>query len=194
MYNKKEFLDRKKSALVKLNKDITEKKVDTGIQPILNILNKSDSYYTTSSCFGRIVLLEIPAIGDKKNAKFLGRWHKMIDSNDILLAGKNAKKGQIWILAQSPIIHITAISIEAADYIVKIANASGFKNSSFKSIGNSYVIEVSSTERLDSPIGLDGILFCNEKYLDFLIKTANNVIEKSIIKLHRLENNLNNKF
>ena len=188
--NEKVFLENKKSALKKLKKAKDEKLVDEGILSILDVINQSDDYYTSSSCYGRIVVLEIPALGDKKNAKFLGKWHRTIDESEIIDSINKAKIGQIWLLSQSPIIHITAKSQNAADKLVKIAVACGFKNSNFKSIEKKIVIEVCSTERLDAPVGRDGSLFCNDEYLQLLVNIANEVIEKSTVKLRRFEQKL----
>jgi len=82
MSGEKDFSNGKKSALGQLTKAISSNQVDTDIQPILNIINNSDEYYTTSSCFGRIVILEIPVIGNKKDLdlealKKLGEFHEM---------------------------------------------------------------------------------------------------------------------
>lgn len=190
MNNDNNFLDGKKSALEKLAKAISTNQVDSGILPILNIINKSDEFYSTSSCFGRIVLLEIPIIGNKKEAKFLGKWHQAIELNELLSANKYAKKGQIWILAQSPIIHIVARSENSAEKIMKLAIASGFKNSGIKSLGKRIVIEILSTERLDAPIGKNGKLFCNNDHLNLLVNISNEIMDKSIFKLVKFEKNL----
>jgi len=72
---KKEFMDAKENALKSLNEACDQEKVDEGALPLLSIINKIDGLYTSSSCAGRIVLLEIPHIGDKKGARFLGVWH-----------------------------------------------------------------------------------------------------------------------
>jgi len=193
MATEKEFLDSKENALESLRIAKIDNKVDRKILPILYLINDSDYFYTSSSCAGRIVLLEIPKIGDKKNAKFVGVWHRKIKSKDVLSAVKNAKTGLLWILAQPPIIHVSAKSNVAADKFVKIANASGFKNSSFKSIDKNIVVEVCSTERLDAPIGKDGILFCEDEYLKLLVDIANEVIIKSNFKLNRLKSELKKK-
>ena len=190
MSKEKDFLDGKKSALEKLTKAISANQVDSGILPILNIINNSDKYYTTSSCFGRIVILEIPTIGNKKEAKSLGKWHRAIEINELLSATKNAKDGQLWILSQSPIIHIAASSYNAAEKILKTAISCGFKNSGLKSLGRRIVIEILSTERLDAPIGKNGKLFCNNGHLDLLVKISNEIMEKSTLKLSKLEKNL----
>jgi len=186
----KEFLECKENALRSLEKAEADDKVDHGILPILDLINKSSEYYTSSSCAGRIVLLEIPSIGDKKNARFVGIWHRTIEPKELLSALKEVKIGLIWLLAQSPIIHISAKTNNAADKLVKIANASGFKNSAMKSISKNIVIEVCSTERLDAPIGKDAVVFCNKNHLELLVNISNEIIKKSFLKLQKFEENL----
>jgi len=185
-----DFLEGKKSALAKLQKAQKEKKVDEGVLPILFIINESDDYYTTSSCYGRIVLLEIPNIGDKKAAKFLGKWHRIIDVDELFVAARKAKRGLIWLLSQSPIIHVTTKTNELADRLLKTAIACGFKNSGIKSLGNKIVVEICSTERLDAPVGKDGVLFCNKQHLELLTDISNEILKKSTQKLKKFEKNL----
>jgi len=191
---KKEFLDAKEKALKSLEKACTEKRADKEILPILGLINDSEECYTSSSCAGRIVLLEIPSIGDKKRAEFLGKWHRSIEPNEVETAAAKAKNGLLWLIAQSPIIHIVADTSEMADKIVKTAIASGFKNSGMKSIRKKIVVEVCSTERLDAPIGRDGRLFCKEEYLQLLVDISNQILEKSMNKLLRFEDKLRNIF
>ena len=183
MNSEQVFLDGKKTALFKLKKAKKNNEVDIGILPILYIINNSDYYYTSSSCYGRIILLEIPNIGNKKEAIFLGKWHRTINVDEILSAANNSKKGQIWLLAQSSIIHITSKTIDAADRILKISIACGFKNSGIKSIKKRIVVEICSTERLDMPIGNDGILFCEKNHIDLLVNISNEIFKKSNLKL-----------
>jgi len=190
----RDFLENKKIALKKLEKAKNEKQVDEGIIRILDIINKTDNYYTSSSCFGRIVLLEIPRIGDKKNAKFLGKWHRKIKTEEILKALNKAEKGQLWLLAQSSIIHLSAKTIEAADKILKIAYSCGFKHSGFKTIENNIVVEICSTERLDAPVGMDKKIFCNNNHLDLLVNISNEIIDKSNKKLNKFEEKLKEIF
>jgi tRNA wybutosine-synthesizing protein 3 len=190
--NKKEYLDAKQRALTKLKVASADNKVDEKILPILEILNKIDGVYTSSSCAGRIVLLQIPRLGDKRNAVFLGIWHRPIVSEEITIAASKATQGSLWLLAQAPILHIGVQTTELANILIKTAVLSGFKNSAMKSSGKKTVIELSSTERLDAPIGRNGRLYCKGDYLHLLTEIANEVIERSQQKLIRLERNLRN--
>jgi len=187
------FQSNKKKALKSFEEAKLNKNIDEGIIPILDILNKNPNYYTSSSCYGRIVLLEIPDIGDKKNAIWLGKWHKTISYDDIISSLDISRKGQLWILAQSPIIHIGAKDLDAADRILKIGISCGFKNSGIKSISKNIIVEICSTERLDAPVGRDGKFFCNKDYLNLLIDIANRIFIKSNDKLSKFKTALLNK-
>ena len=191
---KKEFLDAKEQALKSLEQACIDMKADKEILPLLSLINEFEDCYTSSSCAGRTVLLEIPRIGDKKRAEFLGKWHRTIGVNEVKKAAKKAKNGLIWLLAQSPIFHIVVASNELADKLVKTAVASGFKHSGIKSTGKKIVVEVCSTERLDAPIGKDGFLFCNDEYLQLLIDISNEVFEASKTKISQFEGKLRQNF
>jgi tRNA wybutosine-synthesizing protein 3 len=182
---KKEFLDAKESALKSLETACAEQKVDEEILHILGLINGIEGFYTSSSCAGRIVLLEIPQIGDKRGATFLGVWHRTVELEEFKAAATKATKGLLWLLAQAPILHIGAQTLELADKMVKTAISCGFKNSAVKSLGKKIRIEICSTERLDAPIGRDGCLFCKDEHLSLLVEISNEVIERSGKKLAR---------
>ena len=92
----------------------------------------------------------------------------------------------IWMLAQSPIIHITTTNYQDADTLLKKAIQAGFKNSGIKPQGKQIHLELCSTERLDAPIGADGTLFGSSEYINLLVKISNNIIIKSINKIDQL--------
>ena len=77
--------------------------------------------------------------------------------------------------------------------LLKKAISSGFKNSGLKSIGSKIIVEICSTERLDSPIGNNGQLFSSENHLKFLVDISNHILKKSRRKLNILEKNIINK-
>lgn len=186
----RDFIQNKKLTMQKLETAKKEKKVDSDIIPVLDIINSYEEYYTSSSCYGRIVLLELPELGDKKNAKWLGKWHRTISSEELLEAFSNSEKGMLWLLAQSPIIHVFAKDFESADKLVKLAVSCGFKNSGFKTAEKNIIVELNSTERLDSPVGKDKTMFYDKDNIDFLVDIANDVFEKSNAKLLKLKDRL----
>lgn len=184
---KNEYMAARERALHSLESATIERRVDEGIRPILDLINKVEGFYTSSSCAGRIVLLEIPMIGDKRNARFLGVWHRTIELKELEEAANKAKSGLIWLLAQAPIIHIGVQTESLVEKMLKAAISCGFKNSAVKSRGKRFIIEICSTERLDAPIGKDRVVFCQKEHLFLLVEIANEVIKRSQEKIGKFE-------
>ncbi|MBU1941227.1 MAG: hypothetical protein KKC68_05585, partial [Candidatus Thermoplasmatota archaeon] len=144
-----EFTQAKIHAIQKLKEAYIANQVDMSLMPLLDAINIKKEFFTTSSCAGRIMVLELPKLGDKLNAHILGKWHHIITEETLRQALSKASKGMIWLYAQSPILHLAAASFEDANWLVKQAIAAGFKNSGMKTQGKQLIIEINSTERLD---------------------------------------------
>jgi len=181
------FLQAKEKVMETLKKAMENNEVDKKAIPIIEKLNGIDEFFTTSSCSGRITIMELPSIGNKIDARFLGKWDDKIKIQDIKNALENAEKGEIWMLAQPPIFHVSASDVNAASKLIKVAKQSGFKNSGIRSIGKRVTVEVRSTEEVDVPLGIDGKLICDEKYLSLLVSIANEIMDRIEKKLKVFE-------
>ena len=184
------FTQYKKKALVSLGRALEKGEVDRKIIPVLDVINSFPCFYTTSSCAGRIMVLEVPSVGRKKEAKILGKWHHKINEQEIQECIITATRGQIWLLAQSPIFHVGVESMKKTDSLLSIAIRSGFKNSGIKTKGKKIIIEITSTERVDTPLGKDGTMMCSMEYLKFITEIINYTIERGDKKIQRLSKNL----
>jgi len=165
---------------------------DEEVAGIIEKINGFEGFFTTSSCSGRIALIRLPEIGAKREAEFIGKWHRSVTKEEVLGAIKNSEKGEIWLLSQSPILHVACRSLEKAKTLLRIAIESGFKYSGIKAISNSnskdngkVVVEIMSTERMDVPLGKDGMTFCSESYMEFILSKANFMLERGKGKLKR---------
>jgi tRNA wybutosine-synthesizing protein 3 len=186
------FEEQKKRALERLR----IRGADEEIVGIIEKINRLEDFFTTSSCSGRIALICIPEIGAKREAKFIGKWHRPVTKEEVLEAIKIkssagiSNKGEIWLLSQSPIFHVSCRGLEKAKTLLRIAIQSGFKYSSIKAIANSkdnekVVVEIVSTERMDVPLGKDGVMFCSDSYMDFILSKGNFMLERGKGKLKR---------
>jgi len=182
------FEAQKKRALEKLRIG----GVDEEVKGIIEKINSFEDFFTTSSCSGRIALICIPEIGAKREAEFIGKWHRPVRKGEVLEAikiKKGSEKSEIWLLSMSPILHVSCRSLEKAKALLRIAIESGFKYSSIKAISKDnekVVVELMSTERMDVPLGKDDVLFCSETHLDFILSKANFMLERGKEKLKRL--------
>ena len=172
---------------------------DEEIVPIISEINSFEGFFTTSSCSGRIVLISIPEIGAKRAAKFIGKWHRPPVCREevqeaIKLKGREGitEGREIWLLSQSPILHVACRDLEKAKALLRIAIESGFKYSGIKAISKDgkVVVEIVSTERMDVPLGKDGVMFCSEAYIDFILSKANFMLERGKGKLKRFYSGL----
>lgn len=184
------FTSYKQRNLEKLSDALENQRVDADVISILHLINDDERFVTTSSCAGRIVLIEVPDVGNKKQAVFHGCWHDVPLLSDVQHALESYKNGQLWFLAQPPIFHIAANNLTSANLIVQAGVEGGFKHSGIKTLQKHCIVELLSTERLDMPIGSDGTIHCNDEFLQFLLQTAKKVIRRAKIKLTRLDTTL----
>ncbi|MFH1013863.1 MAG: hypothetical protein V1769_05085 [Thermoplasmatota archaeon] len=185
------FAVYKQLNLQKLSKALERHQVDEQVIPLLQSINNDERYVTTSSCAGRIVVLEVPILGDKKQAVFHGCWHQSPSFLELKQALEKYSTGQLWFLAQPPIFHIGVVDLESANILLKTGILSGFKNSGVKTLKKHIVVELLSTERLDMPLGEKGVIYYDDSYLHFLLQTAEMVVERSKEKLDRLRTSMN---
>jgi len=184
------FFERKNTAMKKLNVAISLKKVDKKALPVIKRINEMADFFTTSSCSGRIALLEIPEPGSKRKARFLGKWHDEIGMAEIEKALEKSRNGEIWFLVQPPIFHVFTISLKNARFLLHTAIQSGFKYSSIKAINGKIMVEILSTERMDVPVGKDGKLYVSKNYLKLLIEISGILMKRMENKIRRLERKL----
>lgn len=163
---------------------------DECLRGVVEIINLNENYFTTSSCAGRIALIELPEVGDKEHAKFVAKWHREV-SDDELMNAMKGWKGELWLTAQCPILHVSCRDLRSALILLEIARDCGFKKSGIISISGERVsLEICSTERADVPLGADGLLLCGENYIKFLVQRLNKLLLRSKGKMRKLSERL----
>ncbi|ASA76759.1 hypothetical protein [Thermococcus sp. 5-4] len=184
----KNFDEGKEKAMAGLREALAEGKVDGDIIPLLEKINSLENYFTTSSCSGRISVMEMPHFGDKVNSVWLGKWHREVSVEEVLEAIGRHEKGQLWFLVRSPILHVGARTMEDAVRLLNLAIGLGFKYSNIKSVSHKkLLVEIRSTERMDVPLGTDGELWVDDAYIERIVGIANSQVRRFKGKLKRLE-------
>ena len=190
-WNKKERMDS-------LGRKICEGEVDEAIMPIVEAINTDPEYFTTSSCAGRIVLLQIPKLGDKEEAVFLAKWHRTVEIEDVKGALSNlGDEGLTFLLAQSPIMHVRCKNMKSAVELRNLAVESGLKYSTLKSLTQNsreepvkIVVEILSSENIHVPVARGSKIYPDDDYLEFIIENANSALKRAREKLDRFFKNL----
>ncbi len=155
----KNFMEEKWRRLSRLRRDVERGLVDEEMIPVIELVNQRLEYcYTTSSCSGRIVVIEAPEPGDKPGARILGKWHRRVEAQEVAEALKRASsKRLVWASAQGPLLHVACLEKEDARTILRAGHLAGFKYSCIHvAYGERWIVELRSAERIDIPVYFRG--------------------------------------
>lgn len=184
------FLQRKKDILSKKDKSHIGK-WDVKIISLCEKINKSEDYYTTSSCSGRIIII---ADQDKKARNlFLKRYHELINFEQLKKDLEEVAKDSVKLIKfklDPCALHVACNSLENASKLCSKARLAGWKKSGIISTDKRYIIELNSTERLEFPIINQGKILVNDEYLEVLVKRANEKLENTWKKIKALGKSL----
>lgn len=144
--------------------------IDEEILEIVNFLNSKDGFYTTSSCAGRIVLLERNG-KHKYDSKWLFTSHQPISFEDI--KKKLKSDSLVWFKTEPPILHIGCDKLEDAHKILSIAKESSLKRSGIISAGKRFIIEIIGHSKIDAVVIENGKVLVDDDYLKVLVKHGN---------------------
>ena len=182
-----EWVARKKHFVERLYKEFEEGRVDYDLMDLLNLINNLGDYYTTSSCSGRIQVIEARMPGDKYSIRVLGKWHWTISLEDLLEALKKGEKN-VWLMAQPPILHVAARSFEDALKIMSLARKSGFKHSGVQVFKPDRVhVEIMASEEMTVTLIWKGVWIVNRRELSLLVEISNELLKRAKEKLQRFK-------
>ncbi|MDO8659980.1 MAG: tRNA wybutosine-synthesizing 3 family protein [Candidatus Parcubacteria bacterium] len=200
------FSKRKNDILSKKDKSSIGD-VDKKIVKLCEKINKTGDYYTTSSCAGRVIL--IIDSDEKKPDLFMKVWHDLITFNllkkELIEISKKTKEN-IRFKQEPCILHIACNNLENAKKIYDKGKIAGWKKSGIISLGQRFIVELNSTEKLEFPIISNGkILVYPENYkfsgpetlknqkvpgdnfLKIIVKKSNENLKKTWKKIEKLE-------
>jgi tRNA wybutosine-synthesizing protein 3 len=164
-----------------------EGKADEDIADLVDAINSNEDLYTTSSCAGRIAVLQTPKKHDKLESTWLGKWHHKVTLQDLKEALKKHDKYVVYLQSECPILHVVARDLDSAGKLLFAAQQSGFKRSGIQAINPERVlVEICSTEILEVPLAEDGKQLVGEDYLEYLVDIANTKFLSGREKLDRL--------
>lgn len=177
------FNNDKKTFLQKIDKSV-EGKIDEHIINLVNTINKQQNYYTTSSCSGRITI----AAEDPSKKKTLYTWilksHEPITLEHLKQSLQNLPDKDIWFRQESMILHVACRTIEDANSLLQLTANVGLKRSGITSISKKIIVEIMSSEKIETIIAKDGKVLIDDIYLQTLIDEAN---KKLLRNHHRIK-------
>lgn len=188
-----EFEKRKAATLASLGSTETDKSpkgtLDAPIIPLLDVINSHPSYFTTSSCSGRISILSQPTPTTSKPKKKAsgGSWlfitHDPADPDSVLSllfpseSTQSHHPSRLVFRFEPLIVAIECKDLASAQSLVSIAIASGFRESGITSASKRVIIAIRCSIRLELPLGDTQKIMVSPEYVRYLVEVANEKME-----------------
>ncbi|MCK5140057.1 MAG: hypothetical protein KAQ85_09465 [Thermodesulfovibrionia bacterium] len=179
------FEKQKKDILTRSDKS-KKGSIDEGIKPLIDLINSLPDHYTTSTCAGRILLIEITDSGRKDESKWVFIKHSKVSFSEIKKALADISDEKIWLRQESMIIHICCRDLDSAKKMLSLCWKAGLKRTGMITIGKKIIVETFGTERLDTIIAEKGNVIVSDDYLRVLIREANKKYTKNTARIERL--------
>ncbi|KAG3283389.1 tRNA wybutosine-synthesizing protein 3 homolog isoform X2 [Ictidomys tridecemlineatus] len=141
--------------------------VDEDVIELVQLLNAREQFFTTSSCAGRILLLDggINGLGvQKQNCCWLLVTHIPCVKDDMMVALKKAN-GDAVFKFEPFVLHVQCRQLQDAQ-----------------------MLAVRSTHGLEVPLSHKGKLMVTEEYIEFLLNIANQKMEENKKRIERFYN------
>lgn len=174
------WLKVKEEALKAIWEDRVIGYLDPGAEKFLYLLNKPALIVTTSSCVGRITIVEGKWHWERDEARVVYKTHESLEKRVLESHLAKSYYEDLWLKVTGPIIHIRTPRLMCAHHIIKHARVSGFKHSGIISLDNvrGHVVEVMSGVQLMVPLKKGGRPLLNVEPLEDLVSMANEALKE----------------
>lgn len=198
----KTFLQLKESTLNR--GDLSLKgSIDELIRPLVNIINRNQYYYTTSTCSGRTTLIEKPhgQPGIKKGSNFLFNSHDFIDQGTFRTVIRDFVDNQdedeaacLWLKFEPFIMHIQCFDLSRAQTLLNIALEKGCRNSGI-TLGKQgkFMVAIRSTSSMEVPIHCSSRFILDNDHINFLREECDRRLMENKLRLENLQEAVGSK-
>jgi len=181
--------ERKKLAWQRILADKEIGYLDPDIFDVLDAFFKRPKSYTKSSCSGRITVIDSIYPWQRKNSTIVYKNHFGIKLKDLEDIVSKPHEYMLWLVVQSPIIHVYTFDFDEAWEILRIARNAGFKHSGILTQNeNGVLVEIRSGVRMIQLLkDKEGRIVSD---LKVIVDVANDILSKGKEKLNKLKQSL----
>jgi len=180
------FEEEKRRLWERLWEDLEIGYLDEDILPILIEFFARPKAYTSSSCSGRIVVIDADYPWEKDETMIIFKKHTPITADEIRKVMYTPHQSTLWLSLQGPIYHVYVKDLDEAREVLEIARRAGFKHSGILVLGNPILVELRTGIRIVTPLKDRKSTFINEKDLPRLVELYNRALKEAKQKNRRL--------
>lgn len=168
---------------------IKEKKADVLTIPLCKKIDRKKHYFTSSSCSGRIILLQLEKNEQKRPGGFLAKWHREVKFAEVKKALQQKQDGHyVWLKQEPLILHIGCETLTDVEKLFVILRQVGFKRFGLQTLQEGrYMVELVGTQNMHFLAKEKNKILCPDSFLKIQVKKANEKFKKNLILIKKME-------
>lgn len=171
-----------------LEKAIAEKKIDPLMIDISKFIASTTNYFSTSTCSGRIVLLQLNDAEDKAPGAFFRKWHSTVKVEEVWQALQEENEKNIWFKQEPFVFLIGTNTFENAKVIIEICKRIGVKRCGINFFEEGKVlIEIMGSQGMAFMAKEKNKILVSKEFMQKQIEIANQKWKKNDRKLKEFE-------
>ncbi|MBN2067276.1 MAG: hypothetical protein JW744_02310 [Candidatus Diapherotrites archaeon] len=171
-----------------LEKAISKKLADERMVSLSKFVAGTKDFFTSSSCAGRIIIMQLPKGESKREASFHRRWHRPASFEEVKEALEEKTVGELWLKMEPFILHIGCETLENAKRILAVMKRAGVKRGGIiVAKEGKFLVEFQGTQGMSLPLKENGKILASDSYIKWAVEKANHKLGKNYEMLERLE-------
>ena len=167
---------------------VEKKRADPQIISLCTFIAGTKNFFTSSTCSGRIVLLNVNEQETKKEAAFHAKWHRQVEFPELWEALNKKSTEELWFKMEPFIIHIGTGTYKNAEKLLEVMKKCGIKRGGIQVLKEGKIIlELSGTQHLSCPAKKEDKILITQEYASEILFRANKKLAKNYQLLEKFE-------
>ena len=179
----------KTNAAETLHVALREKKIDPLMIGISQFMEKTTDFFTTSTCSGRITLMDLNEDESKKENVFYRKWHSTAAFSEVWKAIEAFEsKGNLWLRQDAFVYVIGTNTWENVKRIIHACQEAGVKRYGIHHFEDEKILmEIFGTQNMSVPVKIKGKMLVEKNELKEMVAIANRKWKKNETKRKHFE-------
>lgn len=165
----------KKHHVKKLEEAIRNKKMDPLMIDICQFIAQTKNYFTTSTCSGRITLMDVNEKDEKKENAFFRKWHRKVKLEEVWEGiNDNSNIENLWFKQDAFVFVIGTNKMEKTKPIIQACQEAGVKKYGIHHFEKGKVLmEIFGSKGMSVPVKERKEILVEKEYVQKLVEIAN---------------------
>ena len=166
----------------------SEAKADARIIPTVDFIFSKKEFFTTSSCSGRILLIQLDSKETKKPKAFFAKYHSIPKFSEVWKKLHEKSQNNLWFKQESFVIVLGANTLENAKKIMSVCRNNGVKKVGIMSAEEGkFLVEAFGSNYMSFLIKEKNKILGSEEFVEKQFKTACKKLHANWKMLEKLE-------